>query len=159
VTTFDHLPCPQFPADYRISGLLLHVTSLPSLYGIGDVGPAALRWVDQLHDAGQSWWQALPLGPTGYGNSPYQSMSSFVGNELLISPDWLIEEGLLRPGDCTPPALPETAVDYGAVIPFKRQLLEKAWGSFRAGAPPELQVASEQFCRHSAQQPDGLLAS
>jgi 4-alpha-glucanotransferase len=137
---------PPFPPDYRASGLLLHVTSLPSLYGIGDVGPAALRWVDQLHDAGQTWWQALPLGPTGYGNSPYQSMSSFVGNELLISPDWLIEEGLLRPGDCTPPEFPETTVDYGTVIPFKRQLLEKAWGSFRAGAPPELKVAFERFC-------------
>ena len=76
---------PPFPAQYRASGVLLHVTSLPSPYGIGDAGPAALKWIDQLHDAGQSWWQALPLGPTGYGNSPYQSMSSFVGNGLLIS--------------------------------------------------------------------------
>ena len=67
---------PPFPPDYRAAGLLLHVTSLPSPYGIGDVGPAALTWIDQLHDAGQSWWQSLPLGPTGYGNSPYQSQSS-----------------------------------------------------------------------------------
>jgi 4-alpha-glucanotransferase len=80
--------------------VLLHVSSLPSPYGIGDVGPAALAWVDRLREAGQSWWQALPLGPTGYGNSPYQSLSSFAGNELLVSPDGLIEDGLLRSGDC-----------------------------------------------------------
>ena len=87
---------PPFPPDYRASGLLLHVTSLPSPYGIGDVGPAAFAWIDRLHEAGQSWWQALPLGPTGYGNSPYQSLSSFAGNGLLISPESLIEDGLLR---------------------------------------------------------------
>src|SRR6187551_2771772 len=84
-----------FPAGYRASGVLLHVTSLPSPFGIGDVGPAAFSWVDQLRDAGQSWWQALPLGPTGYGNSPYQSLSSFAGNGLLVSPDLLIAEGLI----------------------------------------------------------------
>ena len=102
-------------------------TSLPSPYGIGDVGPAALKWIDQLQEAGQSWWQALPLGPTGYGNSPYQSLSSFAGNELLISPDWLIEDGLLRPSECAPPSFPKTAVDYGTVITFKHRLLERAW--------------------------------
>ena len=63
---------PPLPSSYRASGLLLHVTSLPSPYGIGDVGPRAIAWIDQLCDAGQSWWQSLPLGPTGYGNSPYQ---------------------------------------------------------------------------------------
>src|SRR6185503_576855 len=87
---------PPFPSPYRASGLLLHVTSLPSQYGIGDVGPAAMAWVDRLRDAGQTWWQALPLGPTGYGNSPYQPLSSFAANELLASPDWLVEDGLLR---------------------------------------------------------------
>ena len=85
-----------FPANYRASGVLLHVTSLPGPYGIGDLGPAAYAWVDRLAEAGQSWWQALPLGPTGYGNSPYQSLSSFAGNWLLISPEELIDEGLLR---------------------------------------------------------------
>ena len=59
---------PLFPAAYRAAGILLHVTSLPSRYGIGDVGPAAVAWVDRLHEAGQGWWQALPLGPTGYGD-------------------------------------------------------------------------------------------
>jgi 4-alpha-glucanotransferase len=78
-----------FPQKYRASGVLLHVTSLPSPYGIGDMGPTALAWVDQLHDSGQGWWQALPLGSTGYGNSPYQSLSSFAGNGPLISPDEL----------------------------------------------------------------------
>ena len=141
---------PPFPAQYRASGVLLHVTSLPSPYGIGDVGPAALAWIDQLHDAGQSWWQALPLGPTGYGNSPYQSMSSFVGNGLLISPDWLIEDGLLRASDCTAPSFSATAVDYGMVIPFKHRLLEKAWSNFSAAASPELQAAFEQFCHDQA---------
>jgi hypothetical protein len=66
--------------------LLLHVTSLPSPYGIGDLGASAFSWIDRLHDAAQGWWQASPLGPTDYGNSPYQSMSSCAGNALLISP-------------------------------------------------------------------------
>src|SRR5262249_61397333 len=91
---------PPFADNYRASGVLLHVTSLPSPYGIGDVGPAAVAWVDQLRHAGQRWWQALPLGPTGYGDSPFQSLSSFAGNPLLISPDWLIEDELVPPADC-----------------------------------------------------------
>ena len=107
---------PPFPSSYRASGLLLHVTSLPTPYGIGDVGPAAIAWIDQLCDAGQSWWQALPLGPTGYGNSPYQSLSSFAGNELLVSPDWLIEDGLLRPSDCAAPSVSPSAVDYNRLF-------------------------------------------
>ena len=90
---------PPFPPGYRAAGLLLHVTSLPSRYGIGDLGPAAFEWVDRICDAGVGWWQALPLGPTGYANSPYQSMSSFAGNWLLISPDGLIEDGLLAASD------------------------------------------------------------
>jgi len=89
-----------FAPQYRSSGVLVHVTSLPSSYGIGDVGPAAFAMVDRLQAAGQSWWQALPLGPTGYGDSPYQCLSSFAGNGLLISPDCLIAEGLLQAGDC-----------------------------------------------------------
>jgi 4-alpha-glucanotransferase len=136
---------PPFPADYRASGVLLHVASLPSPYGIGDVGPVALRWVDRLHGAGQSWWQALPLGPTGYGNSPYQPLSSFAGNELLISPDGLIEDGLLRSSDCEGASFTASATDYNAVISFKRRILETAWSNFCAGAHPELQAAYEQF--------------
>ncbi len=79
----------------RASGLLLHITSLPSPYGIGDMGPAALAWIDRLAEASQGWWQSLPLGPTGYGHSPYQPLSSFAGNSLLISPDWLIKDELV----------------------------------------------------------------
>ena len=119
---------PPFPAQYRASGVLLHVTSLPSPYGIGDVGPAAVEWIDQLHDAGQSWWQALPLGPTGYGNSPYQSLSSFAGNGLLISPDWLIEDGLLRASDCAPPSFSRNRRrlrdGYPVQTPVARESLE-----------------------------------
>jgi 4-alpha-glucanotransferase len=137
---------PPFPSDYRASGVLLHVTSLPSPYGIGDVGPAALAWIDRLHEAGQTWWQALPLGPTGYGNSPYQSLSSFAGNELLISPDLLIEDGLLRPSDCLGRAFPAEVIDYDAIIPFKQRLLATAWAKFRAGSFAELRSAYDQFC-------------
>jgi 4-alpha-glucanotransferase len=135
---------PPFPADYRAAGLLLHVTSLPSPYGIGDLGPSAFLWVDRLHDAGQRWWQALPLGPTGYGNSPYQSLSSFAGNVLLISPGVLISEGLLQASDCEC-HLSADMVDYDSVIPFKQRLLEKAWTNFRAGERKDLRPAYEEF--------------
>src|SRR5262245_3174509 len=138
-----------FPEGYRASGLLLHVTSLPSPYGIGDVGPGAVKWIDKLSEARQSWWQALPLGPTGYGDSPYQSLSSFAGNGLLISPDWLIEEELLEESECAPPLFPLAAVDYAAVIRFKRRLLERAWVNFRI-VRPDLRVAFEEFCHEQA---------
>ncbi len=141
---------PPFPPDYRASGVLLHVTSLPSPYGIGDVGPAALAWVDRLQEAGQTWWQALPLGPTGYGNSPYQSLSSFAGNPLLISPDLLIEDGLLRPEDCLGPSFSANSIDYDVVIPYKHRLLETAWASFRAGAREDLQAAYDMFWSEQA---------
>lgn len=141
---------PPFPSSYRASGLLLHITSLPSAYGIGDVGPVAIAWIDQLCDAGQSWWQALPLGPTGYGNSPYQSLSSFAGNGLLISPDWLIDDGLLSASDCQAPPFSSSAVDYNNVIPFKYRLLEKAWANFTKAGSAELRVAFEKFCHEQA---------
>jgi 4-alpha-glucanotransferase len=141
---------PPFPSSYRASGLLLHVTSLPSPYGIGDVGPAAIAWVDQLCDAGQRWWQALPLGPTGYGNSPYQALSSFAGNGLLISPDWLIEDGLLDQSDCAAPSFSPSTIDYTSVIPFKHRLLVKAWCNFTKEKPGELRGAFEEFCHAQA---------
>src|SRR6201981_3947065 len=78
---------PPFQQHYRASGVLLHVTSLPSRFGIGDMGPAAFSWIDRLHEAGQSWWQALPFGPTGHGDSPYQVLSSFGSNGVLLRPD------------------------------------------------------------------------
>jgi 4-alpha-glucanotransferase len=125
---------------------LLHVTSLPSSYGIGDLGPAAFAWVDRLHEAGQRWWQALPLGPTGCRDSPYQSLSSFAGNELLISPDGLIDDGLLRAADCAGQAFSPT-VEYEKVVPFKLRMLETAWSRFSAGARPDLRPAYERFCQ------------
>jgi 4-alpha-glucanotransferase len=134
-----------FPPDYRASGVLLHVTSLPSAYGIGDLGPAARGWIDRLHEAGQTWWQALPLGPTGYANSPYQSLSSFAGNWLLISPDDLIADGLLRSSEIADHSFSETAVDYDAVIDFKNRLLEKLWTDFNVRASRELKLAFDQF--------------
>jgi 4-alpha-glucanotransferase len=141
---------PPFPARYRASGVLLHVTSLPGPYGIGDVGPAAIEWVDRLHRAGQRWWQALPLGPTGYGDSPYQPQSSFAGNVLLISPDWLIEDSLLRRSDVEHPPGSATAVDYQALIPFKHRALHIAWDNFSAGARPDLREHFAKFCAEQA---------
>ena len=115
----------------RSSGILLHPTSLPSPFGIGDFGPSARAFVKRLSEAGQSLWQVLPLGPTGYGDSPYAPFSTFAGNELLISPTLLAREGLLKAEELAPPrAFPETRVDYGAVIPWKRALLETAASRF-----------------------------
>jgi 4-alpha-glucanotransferase len=136
---------PPFPHEYRASGLLLHVTSLPSPYGIGDLGAAAFSWVDRLREAGQAWWQSLPLGPTGYGNSPYQPMSSFAGNAMLISPASIISDGLLSEKDCEA-HFPSDVVDYDAVIPFKLQLLQLAWKNFKAGKPKDLNQGYEEFC-------------
>jgi 4-alpha-glucanotransferase len=141
---------PLFTAGYRASGILLHLTSLPSPYGIGEVGPAAVAWIDRLHDARQHWWQALPLGPTGYGDSPYQSLSSFAGNVLLISPDWLVEDGLVRASDCAGRSLSSTKVDFDAVKQFKYALLEKAGRNFSAGAREDLRPAFEEFGQDQA---------
>jgi len=141
---------PPFPSEYRASGVLLHVTSLPSRHGVGDLGPGAVAWIDCLRDAGQSWWQALPLGPTGFGDSPYQALSSFAGNGLLISLDWLIEDGLLQASDCEGHSFSANAVDYGAVINFKQRLLETVRARFNAGVRPDLKVGFEQFCHDHA---------
>jgi 4-alpha-glucanotransferase len=135
---------PPFLPEYRASGLLLHVTSLPSPYGIGDLGPSAFSWVNLLHEAGQRWWQSLPLGPTGYGNSPYQPMSSFAGNALLISPESLISDGLLAANDCES-HFPSDFVDYDAVIPFKARLLQIAWKHFKSGNRTDLWQEYEEF--------------
>jgi 4-alpha-glucanotransferase len=134
-----------FPQGYRSCGLLLHLSSLPSPYGIGDLGPGAFAWIDRLHDAGQSWWQALPFGPTGERNSPYECLSSFTGNGLLISPDLLVQDGLLHADECQAGFSPLT-VDYEVVVPFKHGLLEKAWRKFQDGARKDLIPAYEEFC-------------
>src|ERR1035441_5587480 len=136
---------PPFLSGYRASGLLLHVTSLPSRYGIGDIVPSAISWIDRLADAGQRWWQMLPLGPTGYGNSPYQPSSSFAGNALLISPESLNAEGLVDPSDCQGQFAPG-AVDYESVIPFKERLLQTAWNRFQRVRRGDLLRDYEEFC-------------
>jgi 4-alpha-glucanotransferase len=141
---------PPFPPDYRASGVLLHVTSLPSRFGIGDIGPGAFAWIDRLHEAGQSWWQALPFGPTGYGDSPYQALSSFASNGLLISPELLLKDGLLHENACEDSAFPPRVVDYGAVIQFKHRLLDQIWGNFSAGVRKDLGPAYQKFCHLQA---------
>ncbi len=109
----------------RHAGILLHPTSLPGRYGIGDLGPNAHEWLEFLADAGCSLWQMLPLGPTGYGDSPYQTFSSHAGNPNLISPELLADDGLVDPIE--PPGLPDEHVDYGRLIPWKQDLLATAY--------------------------------
>ncbi len=117
----------------RSSGILLHPTSLPGSFGIGDIGPQAARFIEWLASAGQHVWQVLPLGPTGYGDSPYAPFSSFAGNELLISPELLQRDGWLSEAELESVRLPETGmVDYGAVIPAKRALVRTAAERFVA---------------------------
>jgi len=135
----------------RISGILLHPTSLPGRFGIGDLGPEAYRFVDFLADAGQRLWQMLPLGPTGYGDSPYQCFSAFAGNPLLISPEKLLESGWLAAADLEDvPHFPLHEVDYGAVIVFKQALLALAWRRFKERAGEGERRDFEEFCRAHA---------
>src|SRR6516225_2376052 len=109
----------------RTSGILLHQSSLPGPFGIGDLGPAAFTWIDALAHAKQSWWQILPLGPTSYGDSPYQCFSAFAGNPALISPQALREEALIDEADWSGIHFRADQVDFGPVIAFKRKLLLK----------------------------------
>jgi 4-alpha-glucanotransferase len=119
----------------RASGILLHPTSLPGPDGIGDLGPAAFRFLDFLEAAGQSLWQVLPLGPTGYGDSPYACFSSFAGNPLLVSLESLVGLGLLAASDLEePPVFPSDRVAYDRVIAWKLPLLSLAARRFLAGA-------------------------
>ncbi|MGB3632570.1 MAG: 4-alpha-glucanotransferase, partial [Rubrobacteraceae bacterium] len=112
----------------RSAGILLHPTSLPGPYGIGELGPEALEFVDFLSEAGQGLWQILPLNPTGGDGSPYSSYSAFAGNPLLISTQRLIEDGLLT---SNVPETPHGPVDYPAVISAKTKLLREAHGRMK----------------------------
>ena len=132
----------------RASGILLHPTSLPGPYGIGDLGPEAYKFADFLVAAGQSLWQVLPLGPTGYGDSPYACYSAFAGNTLLISPDQLIKEGLLD-------AVPESTssinkIDFGEAHNLKDQILRQAYVAYTKSTDTALRSAFETFAQQHA---------
>jgi len=130
----------------RQGGILLHPTSFPSPYGIGDLGAGAFAWIDFLAASSCRLWQVLPLGPTGYGDSPYQSFSTFAGNPYLISPQRLIDEGLLIQNDLQDmPAFPPNQVDFGSVIPWKLAILERAFSRFEQLDNCSFHEAFEQF--------------
>ncbi|HET6445793.1 MAG TPA: 4-alpha-glucanotransferase [candidate division Zixibacteria bacterium] len=133
----------RFP---RSGGVLAHPTSFPSEFGIGDLGPDAYAFIDFLAKSRQSLWQILPLGPTGYGDSPYQSFSAFAGNPLLVSPLKLADEGLLpREAFAKPPSFSNHKVDFGQVIQYKSNLLLTAYRYFQTAAGRTVRDAFEQF--------------
>jgi 4-alpha-glucanotransferase len=129
----------------------MHPTSLPGRFGIGDLGDEAYRFVDFLVSAGQTYWQVLPLSPTGYGDSPYQALSAFAGNPILISPGKLVEVGHLSKADLeVMPRFPDDKVDFGPVIYHKTHLLNRAFSNFKAQAPAGQKDAFSQFCAEQA---------
>jgi 4-alpha-glucanotransferase len=135
----------------RSSGILLHPTSLPGSYGIGDLGLQARRFVDFLAGSGCTLWQVLPLGPTGYGDSPYQCFSAFAGNPYLISPDILLEQGLLTRDDLS--AMPDWSpaeVDFGRLYTWKPGLLKKAYARFESMPGGSLRTGFDRFRLESA---------
>lgn len=130
----------------RHAGILAHVTSLPGRFGIGDLGPTAHAWVELLAQAGVSCWQVLPLGPTGYADSPYQCFSAFAGNPNLISPEALLAEGWLTPDDLVGIEWPDGPVDYASVIRCKSELTDRAYDRWLVQAPAWSRDLFEQFC-------------
>ena len=123
----------------RSAGVLLHPTSLPSRYGIGDLGPEAFNYVEWLADAEVSWWQVLPLHPPGPGHSPYSAISTFAGNEWLISPEMLVAEALVEMEELDDaPSFPADRVAFEELIPWKKRVLRAAFERFRKMKPPEL---------------------
>jgi len=134
----------------RSGGILLHPTSLPGRYGIGDLGPQAYRFIDWLASTGCKLWQVLPLGPTGYGDSPYQCFSAFAGSPYLISFDFLLQDGLLTEDDLKHiPNFAASRVDFGLLIPWKLGLLQKAFSRL-SSAPETLHKEFDYFCAENA---------
>lgn len=135
----------------RSSGILVHPTSFPSRHGIGDLGDAAYSFLDFMQSAKQSLWQVLPLGPTGYADSPYQCFSAVAGNPMLISLDTLHKQGLLSKEDVDPlPDFNDSYVNYGPVITYKTERLRRAHRNFRANHHPDTEKF-EHFCREEAE--------
>jgi 4-alpha-glucanotransferase len=135
----------------RSSGVLVHPTSFPGRYGIGDLGSEAYQFIDFLADSAQQFWQILPVGPTGVGNSPYLCYSAMAGNPVLISPEQLHMKGLLADEDLAVlPEFPTEEVDFGRVLPMKKALLLKACANFKTSASSEQQEQFAQFCQHQA---------
>jgi 4-alpha-glucanotransferase len=135
----------------RSSGILLHPTSLPGRFGIGDLGDDAYRFADFLVASGQRLWQVLPLGPTGFGDSPYQCFSAFAGNTLLISPERLVADGLLSAGDLRRvPTFRSGRVEFGKVIDYKTALFEIAFTNFKARRGRKLYDEFRRFCRDAS---------
>lgn len=130
---------------------MLHPTSLPGEFGIGDFGDEAYQFVDFLEKSGQTYWQVLPLGPTGYGDSPYQCFSAFAGNTNLISPQKLADEGFLSEEEINrKPDFPTGKVDFGKVYEWKNDLLKLAYERFRLTTSVELRGKFETFCQNMA---------
>ena len=127
---------------------MLHPTSLPGAYGIGDLGPAAYKFIDFLVDAGQSLWQVLPLGPTGYGDSPYACYSAFAGNTLLVSPERLIAEGMLESAPVASGSA--TKVDFGEAHKLKDQILRSTYERYTKTTDTALRSAFETFAQQQA---------
>lgn len=136
--------------NIRNAGMLMHITSLPSAYGIGDMGKEAIVFADMLHRCHQKIWQLLPLNPTeaGQAHSPYSSISSRAGNTLLISPELLVKDELITSSELSQYQLPSTdKVNYNEAGKNKNEILEKAWQSFRAGKATKLIVPFNEFCQ------------
>src|SRR6185503_16263645 len=150
---------PKDDPVQRMSGVLLHPTSFPGPYAIGDLGPEAYAFIDFLVTAGQSLWQVLPLGPTGYGDSPYACYSAFAGNTLLVSPEKLVEDGLLAKKDLA--SIHHAAgerVNYAAVHKSKEFMLHQALEGFRKSTDTKLRAEFEAFRqRYSSWLPDYAL--
>ncbi len=130
--------------------MLLHPTSLPGPYGIGDLGPEAYRFLKFLADAGQSLWQVLPLGPTGYGDSPYACYSAFAGNTLLISPEQLVADGLLSRADLYVSQSNSDRIDFGEAHSLKESLLRKVYQNYTKTTDTNLRSSFETFAQHHA---------
>ncbi len=133
----------------RASGILLHPTSLPGRYGLGDLGSWAHRFVDYLEEHDQRLWQVLPLGPTSYGDSPYQALGAFAGNPLLVSLDRLIAQGWLTDDDVADADFPDDSVEYGNVIPYHFDRLFRAYKAFEAKAGQAARAEFDQWCADS----------